>query len=132
MCLTQEAIDAAKEVMNNPYWALCPLSNIFIHNALPPVDLMRKNGLKITIGTDSLSSNEDYDMIKEIKCLQDNFEDLELGEILSWACKNGAEFLSKENELGRILPGMRPGLVLVRGIDESGRLLDGCTSERLA
>jgi cytosine/adenosine deaminase-related metal-dependent hydrolase len=131
VCLTQEAIDAAKEVMNKPYWALCPLSNIFIHNALPPVDLMRKNALKITVGTDSLSSNDDYDMIKEIKCLQDNFEGLELGEILTWACANGAEFLSKENELGRILPGMKPGLVLVKGIDDSGKLSDGCTSERL-
>ena len=78
-----------------------------------------------------MSSNDDYDMIREIKCLQDNFEGLELGEILTWACTNGAEFLSKEKELGRILPGMKPGLVLVKGIDELGRLTDGCTSERL-
>lgn len=131
VCLSQDAVDAALEVMENPYWALCPLSNIFIHNALPPVELMRKNGLKITVGTDSLSSNDDYDMISELYCLQNNFPQVPLGEILTWACANGAEFLSKSDVLGRILPGMKPGLVLVRGVDNDGRLTEGCKTERL-
>ena len=34
-CLDQEGIDAAKAVMNHPFVAVCPLSNLFIHNALP-------------------------------------------------------------------------------------------------
>lgn len=131
VCLSQEAVDAALEVMENPYWALCPLSNIFIHNALPPVELMRKNGLKITVGTDSLSSNDDYDMIAELYCLQNEFPQVPLGEILTWACVNGADFLSKSDMLGRILPGMKPGLVLIKGIDSKGRLMQGCKSERL-
>lgn len=131
VCLSQDAVDAALEVMENPYWALCPLSNIFIHNALPPVELMRKNGLKITVGTDSLSSNDDYDMIAEVYCLQKNFPEVPLGEIFTWACTNGAEFLSRSDVLGRIAPGMRPGLVLVEGIDEDGRLKEECKSIRL-
>ena len=45
VCLQQSDIDALKKVMRNPYFAICPLSNIFIHNALPPIELMRKNGL---------------------------------------------------------------------------------------
>ena len=32
VCLQQEDIDAAKMVMNNVYWAVCPLSNIFIQS----------------------------------------------------------------------------------------------------
>ena len=44
VCLAQSDIDAAKKVMKNVYWAVCPLSNIFIHNALPPIQLMRENG----------------------------------------------------------------------------------------
>ena len=70
VCMDQEGIDAVKEVMRHPYVALCPCSNIFIHNTLPPVDLMRRNGLKITVGTDSLSSNDDLDMVRELYCLQ--------------------------------------------------------------
>ena len=63
VCMDQEGIDVVKKVMRHPYIALCPCSNIFIHNALPPVNLMRRNGLKLTVGTDSLSSNDDLDML---------------------------------------------------------------------
>ena len=73
VCLSQDDIDAAKKVMNNVWWAICPLSNIFIHNALPPIELMRKNGLAIALGTDSLSSNDDLDMVAEMICLHSNF-----------------------------------------------------------
>ena len=66
VCLQQSDIDALKKVMNNPFFAICPLSNIFIHNALPPIGLMRRNGLDIALGTDSLSSNDDLDMVKEL------------------------------------------------------------------
>jgi cytosine/adenosine deaminase-related metal-dependent hydrolase len=90
VCMNQEGIDAVKAVMTHPYIALCPCSNIFIHNALPPVELMRRNGLRLTIGTDSLSSNDDLDIVREMYCLQDHFEGLGLNELLTWACQNGA------------------------------------------
>ena len=131
VCLTQEAVDAALAVMKNAYWAICPLSNIFIHDALPPVELMRKNGLKITVGTDSLSSNDTLDMVKELHCLQTAFPEVPLGEMLVWACRNGAEFLGKEGILGTIAPGKRPGLVFVDGLDGDGRLSAGSSSVRI-
>ena len=84
-CMNQEGIDAVKKVMNHPFVALCPCSNIFIHNTLPPVELMRKSGLKLTVGTDSLSSNDDLDMVREIFCLQENFPEIPLSEIIFWA-----------------------------------------------
>ena len=120
VCLSQSDIDAAKAVMKNVYWALCPLSNIFIHNALPPVQLMRDNGLDIMVGTDSLSSNEDLDMVKELVCLHENFPQVPMGELLTWACLNGASFLSKDKELGSLTVGKRPGIVFVSDVDENG------------
>lgn len=131
VCLKQDDIDAAKKVMNNVYWAVCPLSNMFIHNALPPIPLMRKNGLSIMVGTDSLSSNDDLSMIKEIACLHENFPQVPMGEIFTWSCLNGAEFLSKEGELGSITKGKRPGIVLVKGVDTEGNVTKASTSERL-
>jgi len=131
VCLQQDDIDAAREVMKNVYWAVCPLSNIFIHNALPPVPLMRENGLDITIGTDSLSSNDDLDMIKEIACIHDNFPEVPMGEIFTWACLNGARFLSKEDSLGSLSKGKKPGIVLVKGLDTEGNVTRKSTSERI-
>ena len=129
-CLDQEGIDAAKAVMNHPFVAVCPLSNLFIHNALPPIDLMRRNALKICVGTDSLSSNDDLNIVDELYCLQRNFPEVPLGELLTWASRNGAEFLAKP-EFGILEPGRRPGLVLIDHLDADGRLTAASKSSRL-
>ena len=128
VCLTQDDVDAAKKVMNNVYWAICPLSNIFIHNALPPIALMRENGLSIMLGTDSLSSNDDLDMVKEMVCLHKNFPEVPMNEILVWASANGARFLKKDDVLGTIAPGKKPGLVYIANVDSEGNVtVDSCS-----
>ena len=131
VCLSQDDIDAARKVMNNVWWAVCPLSNIFIHNALPPIPLMRKNGLSITVGTDSLSSNDDLDMVKELVCIHENFPEVPMSEILRWACLNGARFLAKDDRLGSLVPGKKPGVVLVRNLDSDGFFTKDSVSERI-
>jgi len=129
-CMDQEGIDAVKAVMNHPFVAICPLSNLFIHNALPPIDLMRRNGLKVCVGTDSLSSNDDLRIVDELFCLQRNFPEVPLGELFTWASRNGAEFLSKP-EFGTLEAGKKPGLVLVDHLDADGRLTASSKSHRL-
>ena len=131
VCLNQTDIDAAKKVMNNVYWAVCPLSNIFIHNALPPIPLMRDNGLDILVGTDSLSSNDDLDIVRELYCLHENFPEVTMNELLIWACLNGARFLSKETVLGSLTPGRKPGLVFISNLDADGSLTAESRSERI-
>ena len=130
VCLTQEAAEAATAALKNVYWAVCPLSNLFIHNALPPLGIMRKNKLKIAIGTDSLSSNDTLDMVAEMYCISENFPDIPLGEIISWATSSGARFLKKA-QLGEIAPGKKPGLVLIENIDGNGRLTADSRSKRI-
>lgn len=129
--LKQDDINAAKKAFENVYWAICPLSNLFIHEALPPVRLMRENDLKICLGTDSLSSNDDLDMMAELRCLHENFPDVPMAELFRWASRNGAEFLGKENELGSFAEGRRPGIVLVSGLDENGNITGSSRSERI-
>lgn len=131
VCLAQDDIDAARKVMKNVFWAICPLSNLFIHDSLPPVALMRRNKLDIMIGTDSLSSNDDLDMVKEISCLHDNFSEVPMSELLVWACLNGARFLGLENVLGSLEPGKIPGIVFVNGVDENGYVTAKSRSERI-
>ena len=131
VCLSPDDIDAARKVMNNVFWAICPLSNIFIHNALPPVDLMRRNGLDIMVGTDSLSSNDDLSMVKELICLHASFPEVPMTELLSWASLNGARFLSKDDVLGSLAVGKRPGLVFIDGLDDEGNLTSASSSKRI-
>ena len=120
VCLQQSDIDAVKQAMNNAYFAICPLSNIFIHNALPPIELMRQNGLSIALGTDSLSSNDDLDMMKELVCLHENYPQVPMNELFTWASRNGARFLGKDDVLGSIAAGKCPGIVHISALDENG------------
>ena len=131
VCLQQDDIDAAKRVMNNVYWVVCPLSNLFIHNALPPIPLMRANKLDIVLGTDSLSSNDDLDMVAELACLHSNFPEVPMAELLTWACLNGARFLKKDDTLGKLVAGMKPGIVRISAVDGNGFVTSESRSERI-
>ena len=130
-CLTAEGAAAARRVLKEPYLALCPLSNLFIHNTLPPIPLMRECGIPICIGTDSLSSNDHLCMVAELHCLQEAFPELTLGELLRWACLDGARFLGKEAVFGSLEAGKKPGLAFISGLSEDGRLTVGSKSVRL-
>ena len=110
-CLTARGASAAKKALAHPFLAVCPLSNLFIHKTLPPIPVMRESGIPICVGTDSLSSNDSLDMMAELRCLQQAFPEVSLQELLTWACLNGARFLGKEDVLGSIEPGKKPGLV---------------------
>lgn len=131
VCLDEDGVASVKAVMRHPFFAVCPLSNIFIHNALPPIGLMRKSGIPICIGTDSLSSNDTLDMVRELYCLQENFPALSLGEMLGWACRNGAAMLGKEAVYGSLAPGKRPGLVFIDHLTPDGRLTSASVSRRI-
>lgn len=129
-CLDAEGVAAAKAVLAHPYIAVCPLSNIFIHNSLPPIPLMRESGIPICVGTDSLSSNDSLCIVDELYCIQKAFPEVPLGELLTWACRNGASFLGKGDVFGTIEAGKRPGLAFISAIKD-GRLSSESKSRRL-
>ena len=133
-CLTPEGAAAAKAALKDPYLAICPLSNLFIHNTLPPIPVMRESGIPICLGTDSLSSNDQLCMVAELYCLQQAFPEVPLGEMLTWACLNGARFLGKEAVFGTLEPGKKPGLVYISSVipdKGSPRLSSHSQSHRL-
>jgi cytosine/adenosine deaminase-related metal-dependent hydrolase len=126
-----ESIDAAKAVLKNVFWVLCPLSNWFIHRAMPPIGLMRANGLKLCVGTDSLSSNTVLSMLEEIKCLQEHFPEVPVEEFFTWACLNGAEAIGVDRMLGSFTPGKQPGAVFISNVTDDFKLTPESESKRI-
>ncbi len=116
----------------NLFWCLCPGSNLYIENRVPPADLLRDEGCNITIGTDSLASNSKLDILAELKILQIHFPHLSIPELVLWATLNGAKALGKENEFGIIGEGKKPGLLLLSNVDlQSMKLLPESIVTRL-
>jgi cytosine/adenosine deaminase-related metal-dependent hydrolase len=128
----ESSMDRAISLVKNLYWAVCPLSNLFIHNFLPPLELMRAKGAVLTLGTDSLSSNDLLSMVDEIKCINNYFPGIELKEIFEWSSYNGALFLGLEESMGSFEKGKKPGVVLIEQVDwENMKLTDCSSSTRL-
>ncbi len=86
--------------MENTFFVLCPNSNLYIENQLPPISMFQKENLNLCIGTDSLASNHNLSVLSELITLQLHFPELKLEELLQWACLNGAKALKKEERFG--------------------------------
>ncbi|MGD0341273.1 MAG: amidohydrolase family protein [Bacteroidales bacterium] len=123
---------AAVNKRGNTYWCLCPGSNLYIEKKLPPVAMLLKEGCRIVIGTDSLSSNKKLSILSEMKIIQEHFPTVKLEELIRWATINGAEALGEGNAFGTIEPGKKPGLVVMQDLDlENLKILPETSAKRL-
>ncbi len=114
----------ANQLQDNLYWCTCPNANLYIENRLPDYSIFRAQNCRMTIGTDSLSSNYQLDIVEEIKTIKAHFPEIPFEELLSWATLNGARFLRVDGELGSLTPGKKPGLVHIKDIKSSETGID--------
>ncbi len=106
-------IEAANQWSDNVYWATCANANLYIENQLPNYQIFIELNAKMTIGTDSLSSNWQLSILEEMKTIQKYNSYISFDTLLRWATINGAESLGMIDKLGSIEPGKQPGLLLL-------------------
>jgi aminodeoxyfutalosine deaminase len=112
---------------DNTFFVICPNSNLFIENRLPPVMLLRDEHLNICIGTDSLASNNQLSVLQEMITLQQHFPHIKLEELIQWGCLNGAKALKIDDRFGSFEKGKTPGINLITGADlQNLQLTPGC------
>ncbi len=97
-------------------WCFCPNANLYIEGKLPDIDKFIDNNLKVTIGTDSLASNDKLCILSELKAIRAYFPEIPLSQTIRWATLNGAQFLGVENRFGSIDKGKTPGLNLIEKV----------------
>jgi len=112
----RDTIRLVKE-RKNLFWCLCPNSNLYIENEIPPLNLLIEEGCEIVIGTDSLASNDKLNILEELKTLQFYFPSVSIEELVREATVNGAKALGEENQYGKIEIGKKPGLLLLQNVD---------------
>ncbi len=106
------------ELIQNPlakevYYCLCPRANEYIEKVSPPLDFLRSLHRKIVVGTDSLASNSDLNLMNEIKQLL-LIESVPTKEWLSWITINGANALGIGDQFGSFEKGKRPGIIAIQ------------------
>lgn len=112
--LTSQAdIEAAQAWSPNVYWATCPNANLYIENRLPNYQNFINTNARLTIGTDSLTSNWQLSVLEEMKTIQRFQSYVSFEMLLKWATLNGAQALGFDDTLGSIEKGKTSGLNLL-------------------
>ncbi len=105
------------------FLCLCPNANLYIENTLPDINKLWESEFLITIGTDSLASNHQLNMLSEIKAIQQYYPAIPIEELFRWASLNGAKLLGIEKEKGHFSQGSKPGIVHIQGVDNTQKKL---------
>lgn len=98
------------------YWCICPGANKYIEGRIPNIKLLNQSGKPITIGTDSLASNEKLCILSEMKTYHNQHPNAAFLEMLQWATWNGAQVLGIADQFGSIEAGKKPGINLIQNI----------------
>lgn len=98
-------------------WCFCPNANLYIEGKLPNVNQFLADDFKITVGTDSLASNDKLCILSELKVIKAYFPKLPFSQTIRWATLNGAEFLGIDKRFGSIQKGKTPGLNLIENVE---------------
>lgn len=114
---------------------LCPRSNLYIGGILPDVPAMVQRGIPLAIGTDSLASVDDLDLLQEAVVLASAFPEIDPSTWIFALTTGGARLLEAGSgsrgdgsELGGLVPGASHGVLLVElppTDDPIATLLDG-------
>lgn len=92
----------------------CPGSHRYFGHRPFPLEEFRKCGVPVGLGTDSLASNDDLSMLREMRLLKDNHPSLPGADILKMATVDGAGLIGLRREIGSLEPGKKADLIAVR------------------
>ncbi|MBA3679877.1 MAG: amidohydrolase family protein [Bacteroidetes bacterium] len=115
---TKEDIEMAAN--KNCFFCFCPNANLYIESKLPDYTLFKEHVNTLCLGTDSLASNDDLDLIAEANVILKNSNTFSVEVILQMMTFNNASAINLENEFGSLIPGKNAGLNLVE--IENGQL----------
>jgi cytosine/adenosine deaminase-related metal-dependent hydrolase len=92
---------------------LCPGSNRYLNTGKAPVRAYLDHGILPALGTDSLASNPELSLWREMRILAEDFPTVEPSEIFKMATLGGAETLGLGHRLGTLEPGKDADLLVV-------------------
>jgi cytosine/adenosine deaminase-related metal-dependent hydrolase len=93
----------------------CPRSNEFTGAGRPPVARFYESGVRVAVGTDSLTSAPDLNVFSELKAMRTLAPAVTAARLLDSATRQGARALGLDSEYGTIEPGKRGRILAVAG-----------------
>jgi aminodeoxyfutalosine deaminase len=97
----------------NCYWCFCPGANLYIENCLPDYAIFKPHAKTICLGTDSLASNQQLNLLAEANHILKASSVFRLDELLAMLTFNGAKALGIDNRYGQFIQGKNSGVNLI-------------------
>jgi cytosine/adenosine deaminase-related metal-dependent hydrolase len=91
----------------------CPRTHAAFGHPPHPFREFLKRGIRVALGTDSLASNPDLDLLAEMRFLHARHSDVPGGQVLRMGTLSGAEALGWGDETGSLTPGKSADLVVL-------------------
>jgi cytosine/adenosine deaminase-related metal-dependent hydrolase len=91
----------------------CPRTHAAFGHAPYPLRALLGKGVRVALGTDSLASNPDLDVLAEARFVRLLYPDLPGATLLRMATLSGALALGWQNETGSLTPGKSADLVVL-------------------
>jgi cytosine/adenosine deaminase-related metal-dependent hydrolase len=102
---------------------VCPRTHAAFGHPRHPFPEMLERGVRVALGTDSLASNPDLDILGEARFLRRHYPEVDPALVLRMLTLNGAEALGFGGVTGSLAPGKSADLVVVPLADvQSGPL----------
>ncbi len=96
---------------------LCPGSNRYLGVGTAPVEGYLKKGILPALGTDSLTSNPELSLWREMRLLAEEHPGIHPKDILRMATLGGAEALGLEDQLGSLETGKEANFLIIEQPD---------------
>jgi cytosine/adenosine deaminase-related metal-dependent hydrolase len=92
----------------------CPGSHAFFDEPSPRFDLIREFKIPLALGTDSLASNEDVSMLREMRLFHERHPEYSHRDIVVMATRDAANLIGLGDRIGTLEPGKEADLIAVR------------------
>ncbi|XOF33072.1 MAG: amidohydrolase family protein [Candidatus Electrothrix sp. YB6] len=107
--VTEQEIDLLAE--NGARVCLCPSSNRYLGVGKAPAEKYLRNGILPALGTDSLTSNPELSLWREMRLLAEDHPGIAPADILRMATLGGAQALGLDRVLGSLEAGKEAAII---------------------
>jgi cytosine/adenosine deaminase-related metal-dependent hydrolase len=91
----------------------CPRTHAAFGHPPHPFRQFAQRGVRVALGTDSLASNPDLDVLAEVRFVHERYPDVPGAQLLRMATLNGAAALDFEDETGSLTPGKSADFIVL-------------------
>jgi len=106
-------LEPATPIGPNASIVYCPRTHAAFGHPTHPFREFLARGVRVALGTDSLASNPDLDLLAEARFVHQRHPDVAGNTLLRMATLSGAEALGWEDETGSLTPGKSADLVVL-------------------